>query len=608
MLDKEKTYKEKIYLEKEKFKVKFLFFITIIFIIAVILLFLRIQIVKYDKYSNLSQKNILKKSKLIPPRGLIKDRKGKILADNRLSFDIIIPKENYMGKNKAKTLKEIEYLEKICSFSLKKEEDFKYFGTHYLAAEDIPFKVANIFLSNKSNFKNISIRVNPRRLYPHKKTGSPILGHIGEATSSDIEKFNIPRGYFVGKYGIERSYEKILQGTSGERFQIVNSLGILQRVLKDAPPKRGATLNLTINIDMQKQIEKLMLEGNWTGSVIVMNPNNGEIYSLISTPLFDPNKFTSRFPKKEWAKIINQEGKPLINKTISGLYSLGSIFKLVTALAGLEENIINEHKTVYCYGYREIYNQIFDCWKEHGKVNLFSAIQQSCDVYFYLLGKSLTIDLIEQYAKKLKLGRKTGIDLFGEKQGLVPSREWKKNTSNTRWFPGETISVAIGQGPLLVTPIQIAQLTSIIANRGTLVKPHLLKSYNKDKKLLIKNYIKTKIKIKKENFEKIIKGMWLVVNTEEGTGDMAQIKGMDVCGKTSTVQVISKDTLKRRVKDKEAKKWKNHAWFTCFAPRESPEVVVVVILEHGGEGGLSAALLAKKVLNIFFKMKNEKIL
>ncbi len=599
----EKTvYRKKIYLSDRKRNINFLFYFIVFSIFILLLFFWKIQIVKYNYYSKLSKRNIMKIEKITPLRGLIKDKNGRILADNRLSFDLIIPRENLLGQNRKITYKQLSDFLKFYKTNEKKNR-LKNFGTYYLYDEDLSFNSVNYFYSNQTLYNKIALRVAPRRKYVLGENGSAFLGYVGEANLREIKKYGLDSGDFVGKTGIEKYYESFLQGKKGERINLVDSKGILNNILKTIPPKQGYTLNLTIDSFLQKRIENILESKHMIGSVIVMNPKTGEIISLVSTPLYNPNIFTSYFSRKEWKSLINNEGKPLMNKAIKGLYSPGSIFKLVVGLAGLEEGLITDKTIVNCYGYKEIYNKIFHCWKStgHGPMNLASAIEQSCDVYFYSLGKSLKIDAIEYYGKIMGLGEKTGIDIVGEKKGLVPSREWKKKTYNLIWFPGETISVAIGQGPVLVTPIQIAQLFSIIANRGYYITPHLLKYYVKQGKKIFPKYKRKKVPIKKDNFEKIIKGMWLVVNGEHGTGKLAKIQGIDVCGKTSTVQVIGKETLKTKVKNKKERRWNNHAWFGAFAPRNDPEIVVVVMIEHSGGGGEIAAPIAGEIIKMYFK-------
>ncbi len=590
-------YKRKILLQNNKRNLKLLFIFILFFIFLIFLFFWKIQVIDYKKYFLAAQRNIIRVERISPLRGLIRDSKSNIIAENRLSFDLIIPKENMISSKRKNTEKEIKEILNL----LKKGDKYelKNMGTYYLVKEDIPLNIANFIFSNRREFRYVSIRVSPRRLYPLGESCSSFLGYIGEANLNEIKKFGLKTGDFVGKYGLERYYENELKGKAGYKVKVVNNLNILERVVKEVPPVAGKTLELSINLKLQKKVEEFMKEKNLIGSTIVLNPKNGEILSLVTTPLFNPNLFTSYFSKKDWDKLISTEGKPLINKAISGLYPAGSIFKLVVGLAGLEEGFINEHTIVNCYGYKEIYNKIFHCWNAagHGPMNLARAIEQSCDVYFYVLGKNLKVDLIEKYAKMLGLGKYTGIDLVGEKSGLVPSKEWKLRRFHIKWFPGETISVAIGQGPLLVTPIQIAQLFSIIANRGFYFSPHLLKS-KKGKEIVVK--------IKKENFEKIIKGMRLVVNGEKGTGRLAKIEGINVCGKTSTVQVISKETLKTKVKNKKDRRWLHHAWFGAFAPCEAPEIVVVSMLEHAGGGGEVAAPLVRKVMKYYFNNIREK--
>ena len=606
------SLKQKLFLNRKKLSLKTLFLIISGVMALLLLFFWKIQILNYTFYLATSRRNILKKEVLFAPRGFIKDRKGNILAENLISFDLIVPRDTILKRKEARAIEEVRWLLGLTEEKVRQSLTKKNFGTYFLVAEDIPFPRANYFFANRKAFTSIELKVKPKRLYPYKTTGSNPLGYIGAVTEEDIRKASPERPLapeeFIGKAGLEKYYDDLLQGRNGKRVVLVDSVGIVQRVLEVDPPTQGASLNLSLDIELQSEIEALLTENQQTGSVVVMNPKNGEVLSLVSTTLFDPNLFASYFTPQQWESLIGDPSKPLINKAISGLYSPGSIFKLVIALGGLENGVTDDEKTVFCSGSKEIYNTTFRCWNPagHGTVNLYTAIEQSCNIYFYTLGKSMEIDLIEKSAKALGLGSKTGIDLAGEKSGLVPSREWKRKAYNLDWFAGETISVAIGQGPLLVTPVQIAQMISILANRGAAPPIHLLKYSEKEGKTYYPDLTPRSVPFHRENIDKVVEGMWLVVNGPLGTARAAQIPGRDICGKTGTVQVVGRETLQQKVKDKSAQRWTTHAWFTGFAPKQDPEVVVVVMLEHSGSGGGNAAPVAKKIFELYFSRYHAK--
>ena len=338
-----------------------------------------------------------------------------------------------------------------------------------------------------------------------------------------------------------------------------------------------------------------ILEGR-EGAVVMMDPRTGEIIALASYPTFDPNKFINRFTSEEWFALASSPQFPLENRAIRGQYAPGSIFKLVIDLGALDLGLVDEETTFTCEGEIKIYNELFSCWIEegHDEVSLIKGIRHSCNIYHYQLGKKLGIVEISRYAKMLGFGTKTGIDMPGEKSGLVPDPQWKREVRNEPWQPGETISVSIGQGPLLVTPLQIAVYTSIIANRGRKVTPHL---FNSQSQVGNKREGES-VKIEQSTFEKVIQGMWEVVN-KGGTGWAANIKGYDICGKTGSTQLISTKKDEDLTEEEEEEERKTHSWFTGFAPRDNPKIVVTVLIEYGGMGGATAAPLARKLFNSY---------
>jgi penicillin-binding protein 2 len=412
-------------------------------------------------------------------------------------------------------------------------------------------------------------------------------------------------GDLVGRRGVEKMNDNLLRGEDGYYVEIVDSVGRHIGVIEKRDPIQGYTLKLTLDSELQRKTEELLEEKE--GAAVVLDAHNGEVLALASYPTFDPNKFINRFSPEEWLELVNNSEFPLENRAIRGLYAPGSVFKLVMSLGALDSKVMTQNTSFFCGGSTRIYNQPFACWREygHGWTNLFNGIRNSCNIYFYNLGKRMGIEEIARYATMLGYGSRTGIDLPGEKEGLVPTPEWKKRVKDIPWFPGETISVSIGQGPLLVTPLQVAVHTALIANRGVMVTPHILKSYQnpktKEEKEVRSSPKSSNPGIKPSDYEKVIKGMWGAVNNE-GTARLAKIQGFDVCAKTGSTQVVS--SLAAGEEPNSENKIKTHSWFTGFAPRNNPKVVVTVIVEFGGMGGESAALLAKKLFELY-RRKND---
>ena len=395
-------------------------------------------------------------------------------------------------------------------------------------------------------------------------------------------------------------FESLLSGSNGEAVEVVDSSGRPKEEIARREPKKGQDIILSLDFKLQEKAEEL-LEGR-EGAIIVLDPRNGEVLTLASYPDFDPNKFITRFTSEEWLGLASSPSFPLENRAIRGLYSPGSVFKLTMALGALDLGLVDEKTTFFCGGKIRIYGDIFSCaaTQGHGSMNLYTGIKNSCNIYFYQLGKMMGIEEISRYARMLGFEAKTGIDLPNEKTGLVPDPRWKKEVLNEPWQSGETISVSIGQGPLLVTPLQVACHTAIIANRGRDVIPHLLKSPSLELKKGedAASSLRRATEIDPMIFEKVISGMWESVNNG-GTGRAARIEGFDVCGKTGSTQVMSKEMLEKL--KAEGKEVKTHSWFTGFAPKDSPQVVVTVIVEFGGMGGATAAPLAREMLELYRK-------
>ena len=575
--------------------------VVVVSVILIAVYFWKMQILDYNRYWQKAENNRLREIKLPPQRGLIVDRNGVILAKNKASFQVSFIRENAQDLQLS--------LERVARLlSMDKKELVARLDKYRSLPDFVPIvikddlsieEVARIE-SNQMEFPELRLAMEPKRDYPFGPFASHVLGYLQEIS---LRELRTPQyqghdvGDMIGKTGIEFQYEQELAGRKGLVVEVVDSLGRKVKEMVRRPPTRGNKVYLTLDYDLQAKAEEL-LNGR-EGAIVVLDPRNGEILALASFPNYDPNKFIHRFSPEEWLSFVQDPGHPLENRAIRGLYAPGSIFKLVMALAGLEAKVVSPWTTFFCSGTTVIYGHPFACWYQpgHGAMNLEKAIQHSCNIYFYNLGKLLGIERIAAYARQCGLGQLTGIDLPGEKRGLVPDPEWKRQNQGAPWYPGETISVSIGQGPLLVTPLQVAVLTSMIARRGQRIIPHLFLKV--EKREGTSQYYSPPIGEEKPGlkdkkvFERIISGMWKSVNAG-GTGQGARLEGYDICGKTGSTQVISRDTA-----DKMKKKIKTHSWFTGFASRHDPRVVVTVIVEFGGMGGQTAAPIARQLFELY---------
>ncbi len=590
-------------------RIKFVFMFNIFIIVLIIIFYWKIQIVKYSYYLERAKNNIAKEEKIPAPRGIIKSADGRVIADNKVSFNV------YLSVSKLSlsefNLRRLSRILNIPQNEIKKRAKKNFYLGKSLIEEDVDFRTASLLFSERDKITGLQIKVFPRREYPKGEILSHITGYVGEVSLKELrERGYLEMGDYIGRTGIERYYDSLLFGKKGIFLNIVNSRGHTVKVIKKVLPISGQRLHLTINYKLQKTIYDELKRLGYQGSIVVMRPDTGEVLVLISSPVYNPNIFLNKNKKLEVKKILQMKESPLLNKVITGLYSPGSVFKLLVGIAGLSEKVTSPTRTVFCSGLKEFYGKMFHCWFEggHGNVNIYEAIEKSCNIYFYQIGKELGIDNIEKYAKMFGFGELTGIDLPFEKRGIVPGKDWKRKNFGVEWFPGETISVAIGQGPMLVTPIQVARFISAIATMGNLPTPHVLDYYFEEdgRRVFYKPKV-LKLNLRKKVFETIIEGMSRVVNGD-GTGKLARVKGVEVCGKTGTVQIVSKETLKLKVKNEKLKRWATHAWFAGFAPRKKPEIVVVVMLEHSGAGGEVAAPFAGFIFKKYFELKRKGFL
>lgn len=585
------------------------------FVVGVVFLFLvirlwHLQILSADDYQAKSENNRLRFVPVAASRGDILDRTGAVLVSNRPSFSLaVIPQE---VKDKEALLTLLSGLLGLDRAEMAERwEKNKGRANYYpiVLASNITRDHVEIIEENRLRLPGVEIEMKPVRQYTSSQLATHLLGYIGEVSEKELdlkgfEEYN--PGDYIGKNGIERALEKELHGSDGGRQLEVDARGRVLRTISESHPIIGNSVVLTIDAAVQQQAERAF--GDQAGAAVAMDVANGEILAFVSNPGFDPSLFSGKMPADIWKGYLDDKRHPLENKALSGQYPPGSTFKMITALAGLQDNIINESTSVNCTGSYELGTSTFKCWnkKGHNATNLRKSLRESCDVYYYQLGEKLGVDKIAAAARAFRLGGPLGVELLNERSGLIPTTEWKQKRFGKRWFHGETLSVAIGQGAVLLTPIQLASMTATIANEGTIYRPHLVKRVvDTDGKTLME----TKAEIigtaafPKESYRLVKQGMLAVVNEPGGTGGMARLYDVKVAGKTGTSQVVKLHDSKKST----PYQFRDHALFVAFAPFEKPEIAVAVVIEHGEHGGASAAPIAARILRAYFDGKKPPV-
>ena len=566
----------------------------------------RLQVGQHSQYVKRAEHNRVRTLPVIAPRGRILDRKGRVLADSQPAFSVLLERENASALTPAR-LEEIARGLKLDPAEpaqlIKASRDLPRFQPIILkqsaTLEDVSFVE-----SHQTEFPELALIQVERRVYPLRTAAAAVLGHVGEVSEQTIarsgDRYRL--GDVVGKSGIEHAYNNLLEGCDGERRVIVNSRGEEVGMLKQIDSVPGHDLRLTLDLDVQLTAENAL--GNAPGAVVVLDPRTGDVLAMVSHPTFDPNDFAARLDPKTWQDLTSDPQKPLMNKAIQAHLAPGSVFKIVTATAALETGTINPSFSLQCPGLITIFGHTYHDWvwdkgHGHGWVDLHRAIVISCDVYFYTLGKLLGIDKLAYFAKSLGLGSRTGIDLPSEDPGLIPSPEWAQAVQKRPWWAGETISVAIGQGAVAVTPLQLAYTLGGIAQGGVFHRPHLafnteLSNLNVD----LKADATRRFPLKPQTVETLTKGMWGVVN-EGGTGAGARCPGIDIAGKTGTAQVVSTE-----LQQASRGQFKNNAWFVGFSPSTNPEIVVAALV-MGGEHSSIAAPMVRDVIRTYYETKRS---
>jgi penicillin-binding protein 2 len=579
-----------------------------LFRIPILLVFLilaarlwQLQIIQGAEYALRAERNRIRTIELIAPRGTISDRNNIPLVENRPSFDVFLYREAMKDRNETvRFLAEKLYMSREDIEARLRRSKGTGLYRPILLKEDAGMEDISVIEAHRRDHPEIQLGPEPRRLYRYGRLAAHLMGYVGEVSEQDLAAKTFPgaeSGSLVGQAGIERFYNHLLVGKDGERRVLVDSIGREVGLVDEIDSVIGGEVQLTLDLDLQSVAEK-GLEGK-VGAIVAMDPRNGEILAMASSPSFDPNAFSPRISGDAWGQLINDPDRPMQNRAIQNSFSPGSIFKLIMADAGLEEGILEENPAVVCRGAAVYYGRAFHCHdkKGHGAIRLEQAIAKSCNIFFYELGRRLGISKIAEHGHALGLGERTGVDLPGERAGVMPSPEWKRQARRANWYAGETISVSIGQGAVSTTPLQILRAVSAIATGGLLTTPHVLLRAEKTPGAELKWPVRH-VDIGEDNARRIRQGMWESVNNW-GTGHNAVIPGQNICGKTGTVQVISKENQQPGQEDTE-----DHSWFVGFGNRDNPEIAIVVFIEHGGKGGVAAAPLAKQIFSAYYE-KNK---
>ena len=562
--------------------------LAIVLVAALLVQFWNLQVVRARHFRGLAENNRSRLVNLAAPRGALLDRRGRVLVGNRPSFNVVLNAEHSEGLDRTVTrlAETLSIGEAAIRERLARRQPYR----PVVLKSDASLGDVAALEARRLELPEVSVEVVPLRSYPLAAAAAHALGRVGEITDrqQQLPEYQaLAPGSLVGQAGVEYRYNRQLMGRDGYRRVIVNSHGLEMSEADRQPPEDGPSLTLTIDADLQAAIEKVF--AGRAGAAVALDPMSGEILAMASTPAYDPNNFTTGIEPALWSALAGDPQTPLINRVIQGVYSPGSTFKLIASTAALEEGVITPSTTFFCPGQITLYGNVFHCNRAggHGTLDLTGAIANSCNVYFYNVGVRLEIQRLSKWARTMGLGAPTGVDLPHEVSGLMPSPEWKQRVFHTPWYAGETVSVAIGQGQVSATPLQMARVAAVIANGGRLVRPHLVRGAPDSEPVTLG--------IKPETIDAVKAGMRAVVAS--GTGWRARLETIAVAGKTGSAQVVAKARLE---KTPNAEEILPHGWFVCFAPADRPTIAMAVLVEHGRSGMDSAAPVAHEILSRWF--------
>jgi penicillin-binding protein 2 len=564
-----------------------------------------LQVVQNTKFQEMAQNNHQRTLALRAPRGVLFDRHGKVLVENRHAYRISIVREHTKDLDRTIAM--------LASVAGLNPDDVREIVNRHrgqpsyrpiVVVEDASLAQVAALTARRLDFElpDVVVEEVPTRQYPTDALAAHLFGYVGQANDEQLGD-GITQGSIIGQSGVERVYNKLLMGRDGAKRVVVNSMGREIRTEAEVPPVEGRRVQLTIDYDLQKAAEDGFRHAGFNGAALIMDPRNGEVLTYVSLPAYDPNDFAAGIDRATWASLNADTLRPLQNRAIQGRYSPGSIFKVVVATAGLEEGIIDDDFRVNCSGGAYFFGRYFKCHLAggHGSMDIRHALEKSCNVYFYTVGNMLGVDRIYKWADKLGMTGKTGIDLPSEQESIIPNSEWKRKQTGERWYPGETISVSIGQGQVTVTPASLAMMITTVANGGTRVTPHLVRAVDDGSgwRTVTPPAVADKVAFRPETLAALHDGLWMVVNAA-GTGGRARVPGRDVAGKTGTAQVISNQG--RQAARGSQRDLRDHGFFVFFAPKDNPELAGVIFGEHNEHGYLGAPI-AKHVIETYYAKK-----
>lgn len=596
---------------KLRARARLLYGVLIVVFLGLLTRLISLQIVQGERYTFLSENNRIRIKRIPGTRGMILDRRGQLLVDSRPSFDLLfIPEDAADPEQTLRLLAHyLRHDEKEMLEILEANKQRPAFEEVVLG-KDVDWATVVAVESHQLDLPGVTLRSRPRRNYSEGAMGAHVLGYLGEIGPAQLKTLK-EEGYVlgdeIGQYGLERRWEDVLRGQSGGQQVEVDALGRRVRVLHEVTDVPGYTVHLTLDRELQQTAFEA-LRGT-EGTIVALDVHTGAILTMVSTPAFDPNVFARGIKGDEWRALIKDQQRPLSNRATQGQYPPGSTFKIVMSIAGLEEGVIDPDAKISDPGFYTFGNRAFRDWKKggHGSVDLHRAIVESCDVYFYQLGPRLGIDRIAKWAHAFGLGEKSGVALDDERSGTIPDTAWKRKRFRQPWYPGETVSVAIGQGYVTVTPLQLANMMATVANGGTLYRPRIVSKVESVNNGAVRVYgpeIIHSIQIKPSTLEQVRTALADVVRSPAGTGGAARSNIVDIAGKTGTAQVVE---MKGGYVKSEQLAYLNrdHAWFVSYAPIENPQIAVVVMIEHGGHGASAAAPLAKKMIEKYIALQKQ---
>jgi len=564
------------------------------------------QVFQHAKFREMAENNHQRTLPLRAPRGVMFDRHGEVLVENRASFNISIMREH--TRDLDRTVRLLARVTGADEATMRETVERHRREPSYrpiVMVQDASLAQVAAVTARRLDFElpDVVVQQVPTRRYPAEALGAHLLGYVGEASEQQVSDAGISSGTVIGQSGLERTYNDVLMGRDGARRVVVNSVGREIRTIDEEAPTEGTRVQLTLDASMQRAAEEGFKKTGYWGSAVVLDPKSGDVLTLVSLPAYDPNAFAAGIDKATWQQLNTDALRPLQNRAIQGRYSPGSTFKVVMATAALEEGVITPETKIFCAGGGTFYGRFFQCLGHHGWMDVRHALEKSCNTFFYTVGNQLGVDRIHDWSEKLRLASKSGVDLPNEVESIIPSTAWKQQRTGERWYPGETISVSIGQGQVSVTPMSMAVMMASVA-RGQRVTPRLVTATSNGSSWepVSAPAAAAPVTLKPDTVSAVHDGLWMAVNGA-GTAVRAKIAGRDVAGKTGTAQVISLQGRQRARGS--GRDLRDHGWFVFMVPKDNPELAGVIFAEHS-EHGYLAAPIARHIIETYYARKEGR--